>query len=296
LRQHFGQRVRFDEPMGRHTSLQVGGPADAYVRPKDVAELHHLLEWCRDHTLAWRVLGKGFNTLVLDGGLRGVTISLASWRTLSLEDDLVVAQAGVTHSAFARFCVEHERSGMEFAVGIPGLVGGWLRMNAGTREREMADVTEWVELLRADAQSAERVPARALCWKYRELELEPEIVLLGAAFRTTRAPVLEIQARLDAQLERRKATQPVNARSFGSVFKNPPQDHAGRLIEAAGLKGARVGDAEISPIHANFIVNTGHARASDVLELIEHTRGKVQAETGIRLETEVRIEGEATWD
>jgi len=295
LRQQFGERVRFDEPMGRHTSLQVGGPADAYVRPRDLSELHGLLTWCQQNGLPWRVLGKGFNTLVLDGGLRGITISLASWRAITLEGDLVVAQAGVTHSAFARFCVQHGRSGMEFAVGIPGTVGGWLRMNAGTREREMADATEWIECVGPAMDACTRIPAASLSWRYRALELDSRAVLLGAGFRTQRAPAEEIQSEMDALLAARKATQPVHARSFGSVFKNPPGDHAGRLIEAVGLKGARAGDAEISTIHANFIINMGRARASDVVALIERAREQVQRKTGIHLETEVRIEGDATW-
>jgi len=278
--------------MERHTSLQVGGPADAHVRPSDRSELAELLAWCAERGLPWRVLGKGFNTLVRDGGLRGVTVSLAGWRRIALEGECVVAEAGVTHSAFARFCAEQQRSGMEFAVGIPGTVGGWLRMNAGTREREMREVVEWIELMRAGEREPLRLQASELGWKYRELEVSPDSVLLGAAFRTTSAPAAEIRARMDAQLAARKATQPVNERSCGSVFKNPPGDHAGRLIEAVGLKGAHCGDAEISSIHANFIVNRGRARARDVLDLIARARSRVLAASGIELGTEVHVIGE----
>lgn len=292
LRQLVGDRARFDEPMSRHTSLQVGGSADAYVRPRSIEDLCRVLALCRDFGLPWQVLGKGFNTLVLDGGLRGVTLSLGLMRDIAVMGDCVIAEAGVTHSALARFCAERGRAGMEFAVGIPGTVGGWLRMNAGTREREVAQVAESVELLLEGAERAERYDATRLTWRYRALELPANSIIVGGSFRTHADGEAAIRERMDTQLAQRRRTQPVNERSFGSVFKNPDGDHAGRLIEAAELKGESVGDAAISTLHANFIVNRGHARASDVLALIERAQTTVARSFGIALETEVHVVGD----
>ena len=278
--------------MARHTSLQVGGSADAYVRPRSIEDLCRVLALCRDFGLPWQVLGKGFNTLVLDGGLRGVTLSLGLMRDIAVMGDCVIAEAGVTHTALARFCAERGRAGMEFAVGIPGTVGGWLRMNAGTREREVAQVAESVELLLEGAERAERYDATKLTWRYRALEVPANSIIVGGSFRTHADGEAAIRERMDTQLAQRRRTQPVNERSFGSVFKNPDGDHAGRLIEAAGLKGESAGDAAISTLHANFIVNRGHARASDVLALIERAQTTVARSFGIALETEVHVLGD----
>jgi len=251
-----------------------------------------VLALCRDFGLPWQVLGKGFNTLVLDGGLRGVTLSLGLMRDIAVMGDCVIAEAGVTHTALARFCAERGRAGMEFAVGIPGTVGGWLRMNAGTREREVAQVAESVELLLEGAERAERYDATKLTWRYRALEVPANSIIVGGSFRTHADGEAAIRERMDTQLAQRRRTQPVNERSFGSVFKNPDGDHAGRLIEAAGLKGESAGDAAISTLHANFIVNRGHARASDVLALIERAQTTVARSFGIALETEVHVLGD----
>jgi UDP-N-acetylmuramate dehydrogenase len=237
------------------------------------------------------VLGQGFNTLVRDGGVRGVVVRLSAFRELVWHEEAVSAAAGVTHTALTRGCLAQGRAGLEFCVGIPGCVGGWIRMNAGTREREMKDVVQSVTLLDA-AGSLQELPAARLRWQYRELELPAGSVVLGARFRAPPGDAAQIRADQEAQLARRRETQPIHERSCGSVFKNPPGDHAGRLIEAAGLKGVRQGSAEISPLHANFIVTRGRARAADVLALIARARAAVATRFGVALETEVAIVGE----
>ncbi len=286
--------MALDEPLAHWTSLRVGGPADALVRVDTRDELVRLLALCRARALPVAILGGGFNTLVRDGGLRGVVVRLAGLRDVSLSaDGLVRAEAGVTHSQLTRFCAEQGRSGLEFAVGIPGTVGGWIAMNAGVRGREVKDVLTSLELYDPESSAIETRARDEIVFRYRASELPPGAVVVSATFRTEPAPSEEIRERQKALLAQRRATQPVDQPSCGSVFVNPPGDHAGRLIEAAGLKSAHEGFAMISPLHANFIVNRGGALAADVLRLIERARAEVLKQFGVALETEVRVTGEA---
>ena len=289
----FGGRVVFDEPLAKYTSLRVGGPADALVRVDDRDELCGLWDLCRSHAVPLSVLGGGFNSLVRDGGLRGVVVRLQGLRHIeSVAGGGLFAEAGVTHSTVSRFCADHGLAGLEFAVGIPGSVGGWLVMNAGIPSREMKDVVRSVDVLDPASARVETRERACLHFSYRTLELAPGSVLLAAHFETQRGDAEEIQASMRRYMLARRDTQPVDQLSCGSVFKNPEADYAGRLIEAAGLKGAREGQAEISPLHANFIVNRGGATASDVLRLIDRARAAVLAKFQISLDTEVRVTGE----
>jgi UDP-N-acetylmuramate dehydrogenase len=286
--------VALDEPLAHWTSLRVGGPADALVRIDTREELVRVLGFCRAHALSVSILGGGFNSLVRDGGLRGVVVRLAGLREVALAGDgLVRAEAGVTHSQLTRFCAEQGRSGLEFAVGIPGTVGGWIAMNAGVHGREIKDVLTSLELYDPALGAIGSRAREALVFRYRATELPAGAVVVSATFRTEPAPPEQIRERQKTLLAQRRATQPVDQPSCGSVFKNPAGDYAGRLIEAAGLKGTREGGAMISELHANFIVNLGGASAADVLRLIERARAEVSARFGIALETEVRVEGEA---
>jgi UDP-N-acetylmuramate dehydrogenase len=221
-----------------------------------------------------------------------VVIRLQQLRGLEQsEDGVLLAEAGVTHRAVSRLCAERGLAGLEFAVGIPGSVGGWVRMNAGIPEREMRDVVTTIELI-DPANGEQRVLRGADAdWQYRSLDVGAEIVL-GASFAVTSDEPGAVRERQNALLERRRESQPVDELSCGSVFKNPPGERAGRLIEAAGLKGSALGGACISEVHANFIVNRGGARAADVLGLIDRAREAVRAASGIELETEVHIVGE----
>ncbi len=287
-----GAAVRFDVSLARFTSLRVGGPADALASPPDRPALARALRACAAHGVPVTLLGNGFNTLVRDGGAEGLVLRLSAFRALRLEPSgELVAEAGVSHATLSRHCVENGLAGLEFAAGIPGTVGGWIAMNAGVPGREMKDVVRGVELM--DAAGGRRcVPAEALGFAYRSAGgLPPGAVVLAAGFRVRPSPRAEVQAEVDLHLEKRARTQPLDAPSCGSVFKNPPGDFAGRLIEAAGLKGARVGGAEISTLHANFIVNRGGATAGDVIALIERARAEVRERTGTLLEPEVRIIG-----
>jgi UDP-N-acetylmuramate dehydrogenase len=293
LRELLGERVRFDAPLARHTSLRVGGPADALATPRDRAELARLLELCARQRLPHLVLGHGFNTLVLDGGVEGVVIQLAKLRRIEARPGpTLFAEAGVSHRQLVNFCVERDLAGLEFGAGIPGTLGGWLAMNAGIPEREIGDAVREIEVLSPTGEKTRRLARASLEFRYRALRgLAPGTVIVSALLEVAAADAGVVRAEVARLLAKRAASQPLDVPSCGSVFKNPPGDYAGRLIEAAGLKGERVGDAEISAVHANFIANRGRARAADVLALIETAQERVAKEFGIELEPEVRILG-----
>jgi UDP-N-acetylmuramate dehydrogenase len=290
-----GERVRFDVPLSRHTSLRVGGPADALATPANREELAATLAICARHDIDHTVLGAGFNALVVDAGLAGVVIRLNRWRALEARPDCgLYAQAGASHSQVTNFCVEHGLSGLEFGCGIPGSVGGWIAMNAGIPQREIGDVVCSVEVMDARGDEVRQVPAAEFRFAYRAVPgLAPGALVLSVLFSLSPSTQERVRAAVDDLLAKRSASQPLNVPTCGSVFVNPEGDHAGRLIEAAGLKGRRIGGAEISTVHANFITNRGDATAGDVLALIQETQKEVFGRTGVRLVPEVRILGRA---
>jgi UDP-N-acetylmuramate dehydrogenase len=285
--------VIFDIPMARHTSLRVGGPADAMALPRTREQLSALLQFCNEHHLDQFILGGGFNTLVLDGGVEAVVISLARFRELRREPgNQLYAEVGLPHHRVTKFCTEEGLGGLEFGVGIPGTVGGWLMMNAGIGTHEMKDVVASIEVMDPSGKEVHVLEGDQLQFKYRSLcGIPAESVLLAARFQLQEASPESIRAETHRLLEQRATTQPVNRPSCGSVFKNPPGTSAGQLIDDAGLKGFRIGGAQISDIHANFIVTEGKVRAADVLSLIEKAQEEVEKRTGIHLQPEVRIVG-----
>ncbi len=293
LRDLLQDRVRFDVPLARLTSLCVGGPAEAVATPGDRAELAALLGLCTAKRIPHYLIGNGFNTLAGDAPLAGVVIQLSRLRLLEERPGGGLrAESGVSHSQITRFCVQRGLSGLEFAAGIPGTVGGWLAMNAGIPTREMKDVVVEVEVMSPTGCRIRHVERGALRFAYRALRgLAPGSVLLSALFEVAPSDPQQVRARVEELLARRAETQPLDVRSCGSVFKNPPGDFAGRLIESVGLKGHRIGGAEISPVHGNFITNTGGASASDVFALICEARRRVRERTGARLDCEVRVLG-----
>jgi UDP-N-acetylmuramate dehydrogenase len=291
-----GPEIRFDVPMSRHTSLRIGGPADALASPMNRAQLGALLQACASLGVPHSILGAGFNVLVRDGGLEGVVITLKKLRGLEERPGpAVFAEAGVSHASITRFCIDHGFSGLEFGAGIPGTLGGWIAMNAGIGVRELKDVVREIEIVSADGRSSEHLSRDDLDFRYRELRGLPRgALVLSALLAVAKSTRSAVKAEVDRLLASRGESQPLNTPSCGSVFRNPEGDFAGRLIEAAGLKGETVGGAQISPIHANFIANTGGASAADVIALIERAREVVHKETGTLLEPEVRIIGRAS--
>jgi len=289
-----GDRAEFDVALSRHTSLRIGGPADALVTPRDRRELAAVLALCHTHALATTVLGAGFNVLVTEAGIRGVVLRLKKLRAIErIADDVIEVEAGASHATISRYCIEHGLSGLEFGAGIPGTLGGWLAMNAGIGVREMKDVVLEIETIDAEGIAFVRTPRNELDFRYRALaSLRPGSILTGARLAVTPSKREKVQSEVDRLLAHRQETQPTDIPSCGSVFRNPSDDFAGRLIESVGLKGLRIGGAEISDVHANFIVNRGGATTANVLALIERAQSLVESDTGVRLETEVMILGE----
>lgn len=283
--------LRRDEPMSRHTSWRAGGAADLFFIPSSVEDLQAFLRELDAGTpIFW--LGVGSNLLVRDGGIRGVVISATGiLKNLErIETYLVRAGSGVPCTQLARQCIRWGLGPSEFFAGIPGTVGGALTMNAGAHGGETWERVESVRTIDRAGEIHQRSPAEYSVG-YRSVTGPTNEWFLEATFRFEPGVTASMEA-MKEMLERRKATQPLGLPSCGSVFRNPPGDHAARLIEAAGLKGYRIGGAEVSPKHANFIINTGDATATDIEELIEHVRQTVFEQHGVELRHEVRIVGE----
>jgi UDP-N-acetylmuramate dehydrogenase len=280
-----------DEPMSRHTSWRVGGPARTYYRPADLEDLAVFLSGLpADEDVVW--LGLGSNLLVRDGGIPGTAIAtFGVLGELSLLDETVLrAEAGVACAKVARFSANHGLVGGEFLAGIPGSVGGALAMNAGAFGGETWDYIRAVETIDRAGIRRVRDPDEFQVG-YRQVKGPPGEWFIAARFEFQRGNTAAALERIRALLAQRGATQPTRQPSCGSVFRNPPGDYAARLIEASGLKGSCIGAACVSDKHANFIVNTGGARAADIEALIAHVRDEVERVHGVSLQTEVRIVG-----
>lgn len=277
--------------MSRHTSWHVGGPAEVFFNPRDRADLAAFLKsLAEDVPIHW--IGLGSNLLVRDGGVKGVIISTVGTldRLDRLNQTSVYCEAGVACARIARQCVKWGLGPAEFFAGIPGTLGGALAMNAGAFGGETwAQVIDVVTMDRRGRE--QRRAASEYQVGYRQVRgPAPDEWFIGARLKFEHKPGIN-EAKVRELLERRKASQPIGEWSCGSVFTNPPGDHAARLVEASGLKGYRVGDASVSQKHANFIINHGNATADDLERLIGHVQRTVEREHGVRLSTEVRIMG-----
>ena len=294
-------RKDFARPLAPLTSIRIGGPADALVRIETVNALRCLQAVARQHTIPLFILGGGSNLLIRDGGMRGIVVLLrGAFRAYCVEPCdpgaqpvRAYVQVGVGYP-LSRLALQLARqgwSGLEFAYGIPGTLGGAMVMNAGTHLGDMSRVLVQARVLRSDGQVQE-LPADALGLRYRGSSYPPGAVLLGATLCLQPGEREQIEALMHESYARRQRTQPLSQPNAGSIFKNPSGTAAGRLIEALGLKGMRRGGAMISPVHANFIVNVGHATAADVEALMGHVRERVRASYNIDLEPEIHIVGE----
>ncbi len=286
-----GVAVRMREPLARYTSFKVGGPADYFVEATTVRGLTACLRVMEGHGVPVLLLGNGSNLLVSDQGVRGAVLRLrGEFRRVRWHDS--GAEVGAAHavSRLVREAVRRGWGGLEFAEGIPGSVGGSLVMNAGAYGSEMERVVHRVDAVTA-AGEALALGREELRFSYRETRLPKGAVVTRVGMALTPETPETADARMRAIMARRKESQPSGHPNFGSVFRNPPGDHAGRLIEASGLKGLRVGDAEVSRRHANFIVNRGGARAQDVRRLIERVCSEVESRFSVTLQTEVRFAG-----
>jgi UDP-N-acetylenolpyruvoylglucosamine reductase len=284
--------IRRDEPMSRRTTLRVGGPADVYAEPASEADLAAILKFCGAHGVRFFILGRGSNLVVRDGGFRGVVICLSHphFSRIEIDGTRIRCGAGAKQKNVA---VEARRAGLggvEFLEGIPGSIGGALRMNAGAMGGETFNAVESVRVMDFAGNVLELTPPE-MSVSYRSCGLLKNHVALGAVFQCTPQPRPEIEARMKAYSEKRWGSQPA-APSAGCMFKNPAAITAGKLIDELGLKGAKIGGARVSQEHGNFLVNDGGATARDVLELIGFLRTKAKAARGIELQPEVEIVGE----
>lgn len=289
----FPQAVKLEEPLSAHTSFRIGGPAAALAIPQSLDDLRQMLSFCRQHALPLMVMGNGSNLLVRDGGIRAVVIKIAgAMSTVVLTADGLVAEAGISLAALAHTAAEAGYGGLEFAAGIPGSLGGAVIMNAGAYGGEMKDVIE--KVVAVDYEGREHhftVDELGLGYRSSRLQGE-ELIVVQVTLRLPRQEPAVSRALMADYAQRRRSKQPLHLPSGGSVFKRPPGHYAGSLIEKAGLKGKRIGGAEVSPLHAGFIVNVGGATADDVERLIVHIQETVAAKFGVQLEPELRIVGE----
>ncbi len=284
--------VRQDEPLARRTTLRVGGCADFYVEPASEPELTFILHWCRRREVPFVMLGRGSNLLVRDGGIRGLVICLAqpSFSRIEVMGYRVHCGAGAKLKQVATEAKREGVTGLEFLEGIPGTIGGALRMNAGAMGAWTFDIVESIRYMDQEGQAHE-VPARDVPVEYRSCPLLKEHIALGAVLKGHPSARDVVEKRMKSFSQKRWDSQPA-APSAGCIFKNPSTIPAGKLIDELGLKGTRVGGAMVSMEHGNFIVNDGSATARDVFELIAIIRARARVQRGIELETEVEIIGE----
>ncbi len=307
---HFNRRVKFDEPMSKHTSFRVGGPAEALVTPDSVDQMAELIRWAAETKVPYRVVGGGSNLLVGDGGCSGVVVKLSKGmnriqasarkgRTVR-----ITAMAGAGLQRLCWYAIRQGLGGLNFALGIPGTVGGAIMMNAGTAGGTIEQVLESVDLLAPDGRIYQKKRAQ-LDFSYRRLVLETsegseaygQPVILSGDFGLRSSDPRQLETEAKAILASRRKREPLRFPSAGCFFKNPsPELPAGRLIDQAGLKGKRVGDAQISEKHANYIINRGRASAGDILELSRLVQDVVRASFNIELEPEVIILGKTERD
>lgn len=286
--------VRFNEPMCKHTSFQIGGPADVFLIPQNLKELKRIVSFISQNALPLFILGEGTNLLVSDKGIRGVVIKLAkeTFGKIKFKGEEGVIGASAKLSEVVERSIEENLEGLAFAAGIPGSIGGAMVMNAGIGSQSIGNLVEKVKVCTLQGEIIE-LPKEKLAFGYREsIFLRQPSIILEAKVHLQKGKKEEIVKERDGFLKERIKKQPLSFPNAGCIFKNPKDDFAGRLIELANLKGKRRGEAEVSAKHANFILNLGRAKAKDVFALIKEIRKKVKEKTGITLETEIQVVGE----
>ncbi|WP_241157070.1 UDP-N-acetylmuramate dehydrogenase [Adlercreutzia sp. ZJ304] len=289
----FDGEVMLAEPMSAHTTYRIGGPARWFVRADSLSALTGLLDACANQRMSWAMVGRGSNLLVADSGFDGVVVTLGrDFRAFRVQEDglSISAGAGVLLSAVVQEAFKRSLAGLEFAVGTPGNLGGALRMNAGSADEYIGSRVVSVTVY-TPGVGMRKLQASDVKWGYRATSFALDDVILECELALEGADPFFIRGKMEANLKRRKASQPLDLPSCGSVFRNPPGESAAKLIDKAGLKGTKCGGAQVSNKHANFIVNTGGASAADVRQLIDTVKARVFESYGIQLTTEVRFLG-----
>ncbi len=294
MREIGGEAILFDAPMSQHTTFRVGGNAEAIYRAGKLDELKKMITFLTDEGVPYLILGAGSNLLVKDGGLDGVAIildgSFASIENTNNAEPSILAGAGLRLNRLVDYCTEKGLAGVEFMAGIPGTLGGGVAMNAGSWGEEIEGVIREITVL-TRAGIAERRDRLMLTFRYRGLDLKAGEITLNARLNLRFDKPASIRKRVTSNIKKRREQFPLDMPSAGSIFRNPKGDYAGRLIDAAGLKGMRVGGAMISPKHANFIVNASKASASDILALIDLAMCKTRELFNIQLIPEIKVVG-----
>ncbi|MDD3839887.1 MAG: UDP-N-acetylmuramate dehydrogenase [Clostridia bacterium] len=287
------QYIKLDEPMRKHTSFRIGGPADILVMPSTTGQLTSIIQMCRQQSIPYYIVGNGTNLLVRDKGIRGLVIKIGErMKKVSIQGNVIYAQAGVFLSSLSNMAVKNSLKGLEFASGIPGSLGGAIAMNAGAYGGEMKDVVTKVELLDCQGKYIELDNVH-MDFGYRSSIVQKNnYIVLGAALSLEYGEYEICRAMVNEFTKRRTGKQPLNMPNAGSIFKRPKGFYAGKLIQDSGLKGFTIGDAMVSDIHCGFIVNKGKATAQDVISLIRHIQKEVKNNFGVELNTEVKILGE----
>ena len=285
--------AKLDEPLRRYTAWKIGGPADALLEPSSADELIQAIKTAREHGIPVTTLGGGTNVLILDGGIRGLTIRLAkSLANVKITGTSVVADAGVLYPVLANTTAGRGLAGLQFATGIPGTVGGAVYMNAGAYGSETKEVLDWADVLRDGEVVRMKNEDLGLAYRKSALHDHPDWLVLRAGYTLTPGDADELKAQIKQFRVQRMSGSPSKP-SCGSTFKRPEGDFPGRVIEVAGLKGTRVGGIEVSTVHANYLVNLGGGTAQDALALIELVKETVREKLGVELEAEVRVLGES---
>lgn len=286
-------KILIDEPMKKHTSFKIGGPVDILVVPGNTEEILKSIKICKDQNIDYMIIGNGSNLLVKDKGIRGVIIKIAdNFKNIEIDKDKIIVEAGALLSTISKKALKSSLSGFEFAGGIPGTIGGAVTMNAGAYGGEMKDVVEMVKCIDKDGNVI-NLSNEDMHFAYRKSRVEEEhLIVLEVVLKLKKSSYDEIKIEMDQLNKKRTTKQPINLPSGGSTFKRPTGYYAAKLIEDAGLKGTKYGDAQVSDKHAGFIVNLGGATSHDVLSLVSLVKNTVVDKFGVELETEVKIIGE----
>nr|WP_263328093.1 UDP-N-acetylmuramate dehydrogenase [Neobacillus sp. Marseille-Q6967] len=286
-------KVKNNEPLAQHTTMKIGGPADIFIEPSSVEDIKKVMNFIKEKNLPWRAIGRGSNLLVSDSGIEGVVIKLGTGLGhLTINGSTITVGGGHSLVSLSTLISKKGLSGLEFASGIPGSVGGAVYMNAGAHGSDISKILTKAHILFEDG-TIEWLTNEEMEFSYRTSVLQQKRpgIVLEAEFKLTEGDRTAIVSQMQKNKDYRKETQPWNYPCAGSIFRNPLPQYAGKLIEDAGLKGFSIGGAKISEMHGNFIVNAGNATAEDVLQLIQHVKDTIHNLYGVKLETEVEIIG-----
>ncbi len=287
------KNIKYDESMKKHTTMQVGGTCDCLVLPESIEEIQKVVSYAKENHIPYYVIGNGSNLLVKDEGIRGLVIKIGpKFSSVAVEDEKIIASSGVGTPRVAQVAKKHALTGLEFACGIPGTVGGCVRMNAGAYGGEMKDVVESVTYLDSDG-NIKKILNKDMEFDYRHSVFgnHKDWIILSVTFALKKGDVEEISKLMESNALARRTKQPLEYPNFGSVFKRPTGYFVGKLVQDSGLRGYQIGGAQVSQKHTGFIINTGNATCQDVLDLIRYVQDTVYEKFNVKLQTEVEIIG-----